>query len=186
MYVGAHVNPGTRLGTIGRFNSPHLHIEVRNFGREIGSPTRNENILVDDANGLNNSYGILLHNPNQAVYIYDFTQFYDDTVFDPQQGSGLSVNGFGVNVIVPADAFATPPGPSGTIIDTVAVAYRSQQFTFDNCMRRHSLRREIFDDNVPELVIRNTTANGFWGFRTHHTTLVLPPDPLSVAPTLNP
>jgi murein DD-endopeptidase MepM/ murein hydrolase activator NlpD len=94
IYVGKLVTSGEPLGSVGQFNAPHVHLEVRSFGETLPDPGV---ALVMDSEGNNNVYGLLALDGTQAVNVYDVTQFFsavpeafaDDTALATVGVSGL-------------------------------------------------------------------------------------------------
>lgn len=103
IYVGKLVTAGTRLGIIGTFNTPHVHIEVRTFGLDLNSPPeallvrvpsnplQTDLNYVRDTNLFGNKYGILALSTDRGgqgddfgtgmVSLHDFAQLFQGTVY---------------------------------------------------------------------------------------------------------
>jgi murein DD-endopeptidase MepM/ murein hydrolase activator NlpD len=76
IFVGAPLNAGQRIGKIGRFNDPHVHVEVRNFDSPIGATWLQE--------GPQREYGFVTYAQvgaaARARHHYNIAQFFDSTV----------------------------------------------------------------------------------------------------------
>jgi murein DD-endopeptidase MepM/ murein hydrolase activator NlpD len=92
IYVGRKVSAGAKLGTLGRFNTPHLHIEIRSFGANLKSDT-----LINQ-----NVYGILEFDGEQPENVYDITQFFNASNVmawnSEAQTSTSTVSGLGFSI----------------------------------------------------------------------------------------
>jgi hypothetical protein len=75
IFVGAPVQIGAKIGSIGSYNDPHVHIEVRNFVNPIpqiglqSSPMRQFGFTSFSSTAI-----------NRAIYHYDVTQFFDSSL----------------------------------------------------------------------------------------------------------
>ncbi len=73
IWVGAGVNTGTILGTVGVFNERHLHVEVHSYGDSVGSITEGNTIGETGILPVN-----LFAAQIVAPYVYDIMQFLPD------------------------------------------------------------------------------------------------------------
>jgi hypothetical protein len=109
LWVGAEVWPGDELGSIGKFNDRHLHIEIRSFGSAFPNDAlapRNDDDCAPG--GCVNSAGIIRENvpkKGEAPNVYDITQFFVNEpahVEDPLNGN-LVIEGLGSASVIVRD-----------------------------------------------------------------------------------
>jgi uncharacterized repeat protein (TIGR01451 family) len=161
IYVGRHVSRGTRLGTLGRFNDNHLHIEVRSFGPNIP-----DGIMIISDNTIN-AYGFLNYKTNDLPsFHYDLMQFYTPQgVLDPL--STITIGGdFGPTLPISTS--------KSTTFDTRAFLSENPVKIGSECSLSLSVHGDLYDNRVD---------TQYWGLTIGRSASTSAPDPIVTIPS---